>query len=91
MMRNIDLQCWLVLAASVVIASSALLALIADRYQESLHENIALVAVALAGFIVALQIGVHGIAQMSGITFLAVSMAVYAVSRTWKKWRELYA
>jgi hypothetical protein len=91
MMRDIDLQCWLVLAASVVIAASALLALIADRYQESLHENIALVAVALAGFIVALQIGVHGIAQMSGITFLAVAMAAYAVSRTWKKWRELYA
>lgn len=91
MMRDIDLQCWLVLAASVVIAASALLALIADRYEGSLHENIALCCVALAGFIAALQIGVHGMAQMSGITFLACSVALYSASRAYKKWRELYA
>lgn len=90
-MRIIDLQCWLVLGASVITSLSAVLGLVAERYQESLHENIALVCVALAGFVVALQIGVHGFAQMSGITFLAVATAAYAVSRTWKKWRELYA
>lgn len=90
-MRTIDLQCWLVLAASVITSASALLGLVAERYEESLHENIALVAVALAGFIVALQIGVHGVAHMSGLTFMACSVALYAASRAWKKWRELYA
>lgn len=91
MMRSIDLQCWLVLVASVITSASAVLGLIAERYEESMHENIALVSVALAGFIAALQIGVHGMAQMSGITFLACSVALYAASRAWKKWRELYA
>jgi hypothetical protein len=90
-MKTIDLQCWLVLAASIVIATSAVLGLIADRYEESLHENIALVSVALAGLVVALQIGTHGYAHMSGVTFLIVSAAMYAGSRAWKKWRELYS
>jgi hypothetical protein len=49
------------------------------------------VAVALAGFIVTLQIWVHGYAHMSGMTFMACSVALYAASRAWKKWRELYA
>lgn len=89
-MRSIDLQCWLVLFASVVIAATAVLGLVADRYKESLHENIALVCVALAGLVVALQIGAHGYAHMSGVTFLIVSAAMYASSRAWKKWRELY-
>ena len=89
-MPIIDLQCWLVLAASTVTSLSAVLALVADRYQESLHENIALVAVALAGFIVTLQIWVHGYAHMSGMTFMACSVALYAASRAFKKWRELY-
>lgn len=90
-MKTIDLQCWLVLAASIVIATSAVLGLISDRYEESLHENIALVAVALAGMVVALQIGSHGHPHMSGITFLVVAVALYAASRAWKKWRELYS
>jgi ABC-type glycerol-3-phosphate transport system permease component len=89
-MKIIDLQCWLVLFASSITAASAVLGLVAVRYEESLHENIALVCVALAGFLVTLQIWVHGIAQMTGITFLVCSMAGYALSRSWKKWRELY-
>ena len=90
MMRAIELQCWLVLVASVITSSSAILGLIAERYEETLSENIALVAVALAGFIVTLQIGTHGVAQMSGMTFMACSVSLYAVSRAWHKWRELY-
>ncbi len=90
MMQIIEQQCWLVLGASVITSASALLGLIADRYHESLHENIALVFVALAGFVVALQIWVHGYAHMSGLTFLSISTAIYATSRAWKKWRQLY-
>lgn len=90
-MQIIDLQCWLVLGASVITSLSALLGLVAERYEESLHENIALVAVALSGFIVALQIWVHGFAHMSGITAMACAVALYAASRAFKKWRELYA
>lgn len=90
-MRILDLQCWLVLGASVITSLSALLGLVAERYEESLHENIALVCVALAGFVVALQIWVHGFAHMSGMAFMACSVALYAASRAYKKWRELYA
>ena len=89
-MKIVDLQCWLVMGASVVTSLSALLGLVAERYEESLHENLALVAVALAGFVVALQIWTKGFAQMSGMTFLACAVAAYAASRTWKKWLELY-
>lgn len=90
-MRIIDLQCWLVLGASVITSACAVAALVADRYRESLHENIALVAVAMSGFVVALQIWVHGFAHMSGMAFMACSVAAYAASRAWKKWRGLYA
>jgi hypothetical protein len=90
MSPTIELQCWLVLASSVITSASAVLALVADRYQESLPENIALVSVALAGFIVTLQIFVTGYAQMSGFTFMASSVALYAAQRAYKKWRELY-
>ena len=89
-MRTIDLQCWLVLAASVVTSCAALLGLVADKYEESMHENIALASVALAGFVVAMQIGVHGFAHMSGLTFMAIAVSLYASSRAWEKWRELY-
>jgi hypothetical protein len=90
MIPQIELQCWLVLAASVITGSSAVLALIADRYEESLLENLALVAVAFSGFIVTMQIFVHAFAQMSGITLLACSTACYAVTRVLKKHNELY-
>lgn len=89
-MPTIELQCWLVLAASVVIMASAVLGLVAERYAETLPENIALVLVALAGFVVALQIGVRGMMQVRGIAFLLVAVAVYALVRAYKKWRELY-
>lgn len=89
-MKIIDLQCWLVLFASVITSASAITALVADRYNESLHENLALTMVSMSGFIVALQIWAHGFAHMSGITYMAVSVACYAASRAWKKWIELY-
>lgn len=90
MTAPVELQCWLVLAASIVTGSSAVLALIADRYEETLLENLALVSTAFSGFIVTLQIFVHGYAQMSGITLLSCSTACYAVSRVLKKHKELY-
>jgi hypothetical protein len=89
-MPIIDLQCWLVLAASTVTSLSAVLGLVADRYEEGLPENIALVCVAMSGFIVTLQIWAHGYAHMSGMTFMACSVALYAAGRAWAKWRELY-
>lgn len=89
-MKIIDLQCWLVLFASIITSASAITALVADRYNESLHENLALTMVAMSGFIVALQILVHGFAQMSGMTYLSISVACYAISRAWKKWIDLY-
>jgi len=90
MLRDIELQCWLVLAASVITSASAVLGLVAERYTETLPENVALVLVALAGFVVALQIGTHGRAQMSGLTFMACAVALYAATRAHHKWRELY-
>lgn len=90
MTAPVELQCWLVLAASIITSCSAVLALIADKYEESLLENLALTSCALAGFIVTLQIFIHGYAQMSGITFISCSTASYAVTRVLKKRKELY-
>lgn len=89
-MATLELQCWLVLVASIVIMVSAVLGLVADRYIETLPENIALVLVALGGFVVALQIGVRGVMQVSGINFLVCSVAIYALVRAHKKWQQLY-
>ena len=63
-------------------AAYAVWSLIDKACSESLAENMALAALALAGVIVVLQtmtVGLHA----SGLTFLAVALAAYAAAHVW--------
>lgn len=88
-MQIIDINCWIILASSVVIMACAMLALVAHSYIETVSENVALVCVALSGFIVCLQIVTTGFSHISGMTFMSISVALYAVSHVHKKWRQI--
>jgi hypothetical protein len=90
MMQIIDLHCWLILFASAITAMSALFGLVADRYQETLAENIGLSGVALSGFVVVAQISEHGYTHISGVTMQSISVAWYAAALVLKH-RKGYA
>ena len=82
--------CWVVLGSSIVMMVAAVAGLVSDRYHESMHENLALTAVAMAGLVAALQIYTDGAIHHSGTASIAASSAAYSISRVYKKWREIH-
>lgn len=88
MMLPAQIHCWLILLASLVIMSAAVIGLVTERYHETMPENIGLTAVALCGFVVVMQIGSTGFAHISGVTALVVSVAGYAVALVLRQRRE---
>ena len=82
--------CWVVLASSIIMMVAAVAGLVSDRDHESMHENLALTAVAMAGLVAALQIYTDGAIHHSGTASIAASSAAYSISRVYKKWRELH-
>lgn len=89
-MQIIDLHCWLILFASAVTSVAAVIGLVADRYHETLAENIGLTGVALSGFVVVAQISEHGYTHISGVTMQSISVAWYALALVLKH-RKGYA
>ena len=85
----VSMWCWIIFGSSIATASMAVAGLVAKLYQETLLENIGMVMIALSGFITALQILVHGFAQLSGLAFQAFSMAFYSTALTVKNWRTI--
>lgn len=77
-------SCWVILVASCITAVVAVIGLVADSYHDTFLECVALCCVALAGFVVAMQIRTFGYAQGSGLAFLAASVAVFAVANFFK-------
>lgn len=80
MMPIIDLHCWIILAASAITGTAALIGLVHEGYLETLLENIGLSGVALSGFVVVAQISEHGYTHISGVSMQSISMAWYAVA-----------
>lgn len=78
--------CWVILFSSIVMAAASVVALVSDRYRETLPENIGLSMMALAGFVVTLQIGSNGYATGGALAFLALSAAVMALANIIKQW-----
>lgn len=73
-------SCWVILVASCITAAVAVVGLVAESYHDTLAECVALCGVALAGFVVALQIRTFGYAQGSGLAFLAACVAAFALA-----------
>ena len=72
-------QCWLILLGAVAASGSCLLLMLSPAYRDTLLERMALAAVALSGYLVTLQILVHGFAHGSGVAWLSLSCGGLAV------------
>lgn len=81
-------SCWVILVASSITAAVAVVGLVAESYHDTLAECFALCCVALAGFIVTLQINAYGYAQGSGLAFLAAAVAAFAVANFLKNFHR---
>lgn len=80
--------CWVILFSSITMTIASVVALAADGYRESLPENIGFSMMALAGFVVTLQIGSNGYATGSALAFLSLSAAVLALANLAKQWSK---
>jgi hypothetical protein len=56
----------------------ALIGLVSERFKDTIFQCFSLCLVAFSGFVVTLQISIHGMAQISGIALEAMSIALYS-------------
>jgi hypothetical protein len=77
-MSNIDFFCWIILASSSLTSAMAVIGLISNRFKDTMFQCFSLCMVAFGGFVVTLQIYIHGMAQISGIALEALSIAIYS-------------
>lgn len=79
-MSDIDFFCWVILGASAGTSILALIGILSPRFKDTFWQCFTLCLVAFAGFVVTLQIYIHGIAQISGIAFEALSIFLYSLA-----------
>jgi hypothetical protein len=77
-MTDIDFFCWIILASSSLTSVMAVAGLISPRFKDTFFQCLSLCLVAFGGFVVTLQIYIHGMAQISGIALEALSIALYS-------------
>lgn len=87
-MTDINFFCWVILASSSLTSVMAVIGLLSQRFKDTTLQCFSLCLVAFGGFIVTLQIYVHGIAQISGIALEALSIALYSFA-TFLKYARL--
>jgi hypothetical protein len=79
-----ELVCWIILSSSVVTSLVAVAGMLSDKFKDSLLQCCSLAAIALGGFVITLQIYVHGVVQVSGIAFESVAFAAYSLATAMK-------
>jgi hypothetical protein len=77
-MSDIDFFCWVILASSSLTSVMAVIGLLSPRFKDTFLQCFSLCLVAFGGFVVTLQIYIHGMAQISGIALEALSIALYS-------------
>lgn len=80
--------CWLILASSVITGSVAVAGMLSPKFEDSFLQCCALAGIAFGGFIVTLQIYVHGVVQVSGVALESAAIAVYSAVTFWKYARK---
>lgn len=86
-MSQIDFFCWIILGASAGTSVLALIGILSPKFKDTFFQCFSLCMVAFAGFVVTLQIYIHGIAQISGIAFEALAIFIYSFATALKYWR----
>lgn len=75
-----ELICWIILVSSSITGMVAIAGMLSPKFKDSLFQCFSLAAVAFGGFIITLQIYVHGFVQVSGIAFESAAFAVYSIA-----------
>jgi len=68
----------------------AIAGMLSPRFKDSFLQCCALAGVAFGGFVITLQIYVHGVVQVSGIAFESVAFAAYSIATVMKHARKEY-
>jgi hypothetical protein len=76
---DIATVCWIILVSSCITAGVAVAGILSPKFKDTLPQCITMAGIAFGGFMVTLQIYVHGIVQVSGIALLSSAMAAYAL------------
>jgi hypothetical protein len=76
--------CWIILASSLVTMLCAIAGMLSPKFKDNFLQCVSLAVVAFGGFVITLQIYVHGVVQVSGIALESVGVAVYSLATFWK-------
>jgi hypothetical protein len=76
---DIEIVCWIILASSCITACVAVAGMLSPKFKDTLPQCITMAGIAFGGFMVTLQIYVHGMVQVSGIALLSTAMAAYSL------------
>ncbi len=79
-MNDINFFCWIILASSAGTSILALIGLISPRFKDTVFQCFSMCLVALGGFIVTLQIYIHGVAQISGLALESLAIMLYSLA-----------
>ena len=74
-----ELVCWIILISSVITGTVAVAGMLSPSFKDSFLQCCALAGIAFGGFVIALQIGIHGVAQISGLAFESAAFAFYSI------------
>lgn len=86
-MSDIDFFCWIILAASSGTSILAVMGILSPKFKDTFFQCASLCLVAFGGFVVTLQIYIHGIAQISGLALEALAIFLYSLATALKYWR----
>lgn len=76
---DIATVCWIILVSSCITAVVAVAGILSPKFKDTLPQCITMAGIAFGGFMVTLQIYIHGIVQVTGIALLSSAMAAYAL------------
>jgi hypothetical protein len=79
-----ELVCWIILGSSVITSIVAIAGMISPKFKDSFLQCCSLAAIAFGGFVITLQIYVHGVVQVSGVAFESMAFAVYSIATAMK-------
>jgi len=79
-----EIICWIILASSTITGLAAIAGMLSPKFKDSFLQCVSLAGIAFGGFVITLQIYVHGVVQVSGVAFESLAFAVYSIATVLK-------
>jgi hypothetical protein len=77
---NHEIVCWIILASSTITGLVAVAGMLSPKFKDSFLQCISLAGIAFGGFVITLQIYIHGMVQVSGIALESIAFALYSIA-----------